>query len=151
MESSFLKDRILVHAKGKTFWFEPDAICLFQGSGSYAIITLKNGEVIKTSKNLKHLMSRFPASCKQFFRVHRSFIVNLNYVEYLYVHSANKTMLHLCNGVDVPVSCPDVSKQLLSLYGYIEKEMVNELKVAKTRIDFSPAKNDDYIMISKYK
>lgn len=116
-----MQERILLYCDGKTHWFSPDDISSLQGNGSYTLVTLSGGEVMRISKNMKKLFASFPATCKQFYRVQKSFIVNLNRIEYLYSTGRYKFMLHLQNGSDLPIST-NVRKQLLEIYGFSEKD-----------------------------
>ncbi|GHC43254.1 LytR/AlgR family response regulator transcription factor [Ulvibacter litoralis] len=50
-----------------------------ESDGNYTHITLKNGEHLTASKTLKHFEDVLPTL--NFFRIHKSHLINLNYVE----------------------------------------------------------------------
>lgn len=117
-----MKERILLYHEGKTYWFSPDDICMLQGNGSYTLVTLHDGRVLQLSKNLKNVFAAFPPACTQFYRVQKSYIVNLNHIEYLqHCKSRQKFMLRLQNGADVPIS-KYKHNELLSLFLCFEKD-----------------------------
>lgn len=58
---------------------ELDQILFLQADGSYTKIYLKDGRSIVTSKSLKHFENTLVENL-EFFRCHKSFIVNINYI-----------------------------------------------------------------------
>lgn len=54
-------------------------ILYFEADGSYTRIITQSGKSILVSKNLKHFESQLNGVA-QFFRIHRSFLVNMNHV-----------------------------------------------------------------------
>lgn len=53
-------------------------ICYLEASGSYCVIHLSNAEKITCTHTLSEIARHFPPAT--FIRVHRSFVVNLEYV-----------------------------------------------------------------------
>ena len=73
---SELKDGQLSHRTLKL-----DDILAVEAMGSYSKVYLKDGCSITLSRNLKHFEARLPET-DVFFRCHRSWIVNLNHIEF---------------------------------------------------------------------
>lgn len=71
---------ILINLSNSTKFVKLKEIVLLQADGAYTTLQLANGERLVASMNLKLFEERL-ASCPVFFRSHRSFIVNLNYVK----------------------------------------------------------------------
>lgn len=66
--------------------------------GSYSTIYRFGQSKIFSSKKLSHFE---PQLNSQFYRVHHSVVVNINFIEYI---DENKNCLYLVNGVELPVS-----------------------------------------------
>jgi DNA-binding LytR/AlgR family response regulator len=60
--------------------YQPNEIMLLLGCVNYTKIFLTNGRCLTVATTLKVLESRF-ASCGSFFRTHKSFLINLNYIK----------------------------------------------------------------------
>ncbi len=57
----------------------PDEIMMLEGNMNYTDLYLLDGKKITVATTLKKLEKRFVV-CQNFFRPHKSFIVNLNYL-----------------------------------------------------------------------
>ena len=66
-----------------------DDIIAIEADGAYSAIHLKENKTITTSKNLKYFEDVLPKDAP-FFRSHRAWIINLDYMEFL-----NKTELNI--------------------------------------------------------
>lgn len=73
-------------------------ICFIKAEGSYSNIYLTEGRKIITSKNIGEYESKLPPN---FFRVHKSFLVNLIHVKQ--VNPITSHLLTLC-GENIPIS-----------------------------------------------
>lgn len=67
---------------------------------SYSVIVTYTKKEILVSKSLKELQEILPES--QFYRTHKSFLVNIYYIQKFV--RANESYVHLENGVKIPVS-----------------------------------------------
>lgn len=75
-------DKINISADGKVYLLERDDVVMLKSDKSYTTIFLKSEQQILVSKTLKEVEKKFMFS--QFFRVHNSYLINLNHVkEYL--------------------------------------------------------------------
>lgn len=92
-------DRINIAADGKVYLVVKESVMYLQADKSYTTIFLKSGKKIIATKTLKEIQKRF--DYPEFFRVHNSYVINLNYVtEYNKGHSE----LTLSDGTIVSVS-----------------------------------------------
>lgn len=71
--------RITINTDGKLLFFESDEILYAESDGNYSTIFLRDGQKILLTKKLKEVNELLPSSC--FFRIHNSYIVNLNHVK----------------------------------------------------------------------
>jgi DNA-binding LytR/AlgR family response regulator len=69
----------------------PDDIILLEGDANYTVLYLLNGKKLIVATTLKQLELRF-GLCQNFFRPHKSFIVNLDYLADYQVNSNIFTM-----------------------------------------------------------
>lgn len=69
-------------------------IIAIEADGSYSKLYLKENKIITTSKNLKYFEKILPKDLS-FFRSHRAWIINLNYIEFL---NKSKLNITLANG-----------------------------------------------------
>ena len=75
-------DKINISADGKVYLLEKDDVVMLKSDKSYTTIYLTNDQEIVVSKTLKVVEQKF--QFQQFFRVHNSYLINLNHVkEYL--------------------------------------------------------------------
>jgi len=96
-------DRIPVTRQSKTILLNPDEIFYIESQGEYTIIHSQRGRFI-SSIRLKDFEKKL--SSKSFFRVHRSFVVNIDYVKELISLYGGLCMLRLTDEkeTEVPVS-----------------------------------------------
>ncbi len=78
--------KIAVHGSNSVKYIHLDDILLLEAEGSYTKLYLKNDNILIASKNLKFFEDTL-YNFKNFFRSHKSFIINLNHVT---EHSKNK-------------------------------------------------------------
>ncbi len=75
-------DKINISADGKVYLLDKDDVVMLKSDKSYTTIFLKSEQQIVVSKTLKEVEKKF--MFPEFFRVHNSYLVNLNHVkEYL--------------------------------------------------------------------
>lgn len=75
-------DKINISADGKVYLLDKDDVVMLKSDKSYTTIFLKSEQEILVSKTLKEVEKKF--MFPEFFRVHNSYLVNLNHVkEYL--------------------------------------------------------------------
>jgi len=110
-----MKERVMIFEEGRIHWYDPNDIYYLQGNGSYTLITLSNGRSIKVSRNMKYVKSQMLGKCTQFFSVHKSWIINLNIIDYMYFYESKNWKLHLQNGFEIPVS-RNIYQKLLFLH-----------------------------------
>lgn len=77
-----------------------DDIALLEADGSYTHVFMANSERIVVSKKIKDFEDILLKK-KHFFRVHRSAIVNINFIKH---YSKADSYIHLTNDKSVPVS-----------------------------------------------
>jgi two-component system, LytTR family, response regulator len=75
-------------------------IIMIEADGAYSNVFLKDNSKILVSKKLR-FFEDILSNRKYFFRSHRSFIVNLNYIE---KYSRNEGILALCNAKKIQVA-----------------------------------------------
>jgi two-component system LytT family response regulator len=68
-----------IHVGSRTYVL-PETIVMIQAEINYSLIFLKNGNKVIVSTCLKKLENRF-AIIQSFARVHKSYLVNLNYLK----------------------------------------------------------------------
>lgn len=87
-------------------------ICYIQGQDNNTLIHRKNFSADTHRKTLDSLSKILPS---HFFRVHKSYIVNLREAKFLKTKGGGKYMLELKNGKDIPVSrkiYPELKKRM---------------------------------------
>ena len=77
-----------------------NAILYCEADSNYCKIVCLNGKSIVLSKTLKYIEELLPKSI--FHRIHKSYLVNLNYVSRF--NKTNELLVELCNGETLPVS-----------------------------------------------
>lgn len=82
-------------------------VCYFKAEGSYTQIFFSDNTTMLVSKNLKHFEFML-TGIDSFIRIHRSFLVNLNFVKKI-LRSDGGTLL-LDNKTQLPVSEDSISK-----------------------------------------
>lgn len=68
---------IAVHLLGQTLWLKPDEITCLEGEGNYTFIYTCRGKRYLVSKTLKNLTENLD---KSFLRVHKSWMINTDYI-----------------------------------------------------------------------
>lgn len=71
--------KITIHTDGKLVFLAPEDIFYIASDGNYATLFLKENKKIVVTKKLKEIMGLLPE--KEFFRIHNSYIVNLNKIK----------------------------------------------------------------------
>ena len=71
--------KIGINGVSSIVFVDVDDILFFQADGSYSMVFLKDGKTIIASKSLKHFENILVENL-HFFRCHKSYIVNLNYI-----------------------------------------------------------------------
>ena len=85
--------------EGIIFLNTSDIICV-EASGSYTKLSLKSGDGIVTSKNLKEFEEMLPQ--QSFFRIHHSYIINTNEIK-RYIKGDGGTVI-MSTAAELPVS-----------------------------------------------
>ena len=89
---------ISVQSMGRTIFLTPDVITFLEGEGNYTFIYTNNGKKYLVSKTLKSLAEQLS---DKFLRVHKSYLVNADYVV---ERLEDDRMLKLSCGKEVVVS-----------------------------------------------
>lgn len=71
--------KITINTDGKLVFLEPDDILYAESDGNYATLFLLNNKKIVLTKKLKEVGELLPED--SFFRIHNSFIINLNKIK----------------------------------------------------------------------
>ncbi len=91
--------KIHISCDGKILYLEPNEILYCEGDGNYCSIFLENGQKLFMTQILKNLEEKLPKDI--FYRVHNSFIINLNKVR---EYQKTEGYVVLTNGKIIPVS-----------------------------------------------
>lgn len=94
-------DRILVKKLGREFIIKIRDIEWLESSGNYVNLHIKD-RIYPTRNTLTDLIQEI--SAKGFCRTHRSFAVNLDYVDSIETHSSGSSEVSLSNGKTIPLS-----------------------------------------------
>lgn len=78
----FSKKKITITADGKLIFLEPFEIVFIESDGNYSSIFLNTGKKIVITKKLKEVNELLPKD--HFFRIHNSYIVNLDKIKEFY-------------------------------------------------------------------
>lgn len=89
---------ISVQSMGRTIFLSPDTIMFMEGEGNYTFIYTNTGKKYLVSKTLKSLAGNLN---RNFLRVHKSYLVNANYVV---ERMEDDRMLRMSCGKEVMVS-----------------------------------------------
>src|SRR5690606_4625240 len=73
------KKKITINTDGKLIFLEEDDIIFAVSDGNYSTVYLENGQKILISKKIKEINALLPDNV--FFRIHNSYIINLNKVK----------------------------------------------------------------------
>lgn len=110
-----MQARLIIHTHDKSYWIDPQDIAYFQGDRSYTYIMFREGKSLRVSKNMRYLMDALPSECNYFIRVHKSWIVNMNLIEYM-ANDGDQFYLWTKSGHKVPISSAAMRRQLLNAY-----------------------------------
>lgn len=89
------QDFIMIRSNYKLNKINLCDIVYIQALDNYVIITLNSGQKITAQITMKEILEKL--SAQQFIRIHRSYILNLDYIE-----TANQKSIRI-NGLDIPV------------------------------------------------
>ncbi|WP_229208835.1 LytR/AlgR family response regulator transcription factor [Dyadobacter luticola] len=92
------RSSISVQSMGRTIFLTPDVITFLEGEGNYTFIYTNTGKKYLVSKTLKSLAEQLNPN---FIRVHKSYLVNADYVV---ARLEDDRMLKLSCGKEVMVS-----------------------------------------------
>ncbi|WP_083838454.1 LytR/AlgR family response regulator transcription factor [Pseudoalteromonas sp. NJ631] len=93
--------RIKISHAGKTDFTSCEEICFCKGARDYVELVINNRGSVLHHNSLSELESTLPAT---FLRVHRSYIVNTQFITSLSRSASGTGILHLSTGDEVPVS-----------------------------------------------
>lgn len=94
------KSKLSIHTMDGIEFIEVQDIVYGEANGNYTDLWLKTGSKVTTSRRLKEMEESLPGDL--FFRVHHSYIVNLQYVRKYHKGRGGYLVLH--NGNSLPVS-----------------------------------------------
>lgn len=77
--SKFGKKKITINTDGKLLFIDVDDIILVESDGNYSTLILENAQKLVITKKLKEVNTILPDH--YFFRIHNSYIINLNKVK----------------------------------------------------------------------
>lgn len=92
--------KIQLPVSGKIIFVEANDVLYCKAEGNYTTVFLKNDTKYLISKKIKDVITNFPED--DFYRVHKSYYVNLNAVKEIVKNEG--LYLILDNGKDIPVS-----------------------------------------------
>lgn len=112
IKTGYQLERIVIpERKGYCIVPLDDILCMEAQSGGYVYLHLNDGRKIAATETLQHYEALLPAN--QFFRVHRSFLVQISCIRTY--DNGKGGSLELSNGMEVPVSVrkkPGLTKAL---------------------------------------
>ena len=73
------KKKITINTDGKLIFIDAESIEFVESDGNYSTIFIEDGQKIVITKKLKEVSLILPETC--FFRIHNSFIINLNKIK----------------------------------------------------------------------
>ncbi len=76
------RKKIIINTDGKFMFLSPQEIIYIESDGNYSSIHLDDGKKIVITKKIKEVYESLPKD--DFFRIHNSYVVNLNYVKEFY-------------------------------------------------------------------
>ncbi len=95
----FNKKKITINTDGKLIFINADDILVVVGDGNYSTLELQHNQKIVVTKKLKEVNALLPQD--HFFRIHNSYIVNLNHIKE-YIKSDGYVVL--TNNKKIPVA-----------------------------------------------
>lgn len=94
-------DRVAVKDRGKIHIIPLGELIYLQATGDYVTLFTPNGQYLK-EQTMKFFESHLPSS--RFIRIHRSYIININYVERVELMGKETYQLLLKNGISLRIS-----------------------------------------------
>ena len=79
LNSTATQKKITINTDGKLLFLENNEVLYAESDGNYTTLFLSDGQKILLTKKLKEVYEMLPKEC--FFRVHNSYIVNLNKIK----------------------------------------------------------------------
>lgn len=79
LNSQLGNKKIIINTDGKLLFLLPDEILYVESDGNYSTFNLSNNQKIVITKKLKEVDSLLPET--EFFRIHNSYIINLNKIK----------------------------------------------------------------------
>lgn len=110
-QNSNFVPKVNISADGKVYLIPKDEVIYLKSDKSYTSIFLTSGKEIIATKTLKEVHKKF--ICPEFFRVHNSYVINLNHVSE-YNKSVNEIRMN--NGTIVSVSRSKKNDLIEKLY-----------------------------------
>lgn len=80
----------------------PQEIMLMQADENYTKVYFSNGRQLTVATTLKTLEQRF-SDCSEFFRTHKSYLINLNYIDQFY-NTKDEAFIQMNNGYRVEIA-----------------------------------------------
>lgn len=77
--SNAVQKKITINTDGKLLFLENNEVLYAESDGNYTTLFLSDGQKILLTKKLKEVYEMLPKEC--FFRVHNSYIINLNKIK----------------------------------------------------------------------
>ena len=99
-EDTQIKDYMAVSSLDKVDFLKINDIMFFTADGKYTSIHLSNGKKYFSSKNLGHYEKTM--NKKTFFRIHHSYIINMNYV--VKINKKDGNYCELSNGLSIAIA-----------------------------------------------
>jgi len=99
-DGPIIKDYLAVASVDKIDFVKISDVMFFTADGKYTTIYLSNGKKYFTSKNLGEYERSLDKG--QFFRIHHSYIINMDYV--VKINKKDGTYCELSNGLSIPIA-----------------------------------------------
>jgi len=97
--SQFDKKKITINTDGKLLFLDVDDIVYIESDGNYSTLFLQNQKKIVLTKKLKEVNAMLPEH--YFFRIHNSYIINLNKIQ---AFIKNEGYVIMNSGQKIPVA-----------------------------------------------
>jgi DNA-binding LytR/AlgR family response regulator len=110
-----MERKILFQCEGVVHFVCPRDILFLKADGSYTLVALKDRDAIRLSKNLSHVYQMLPIECNYFFRVGRSWVINMDHVRCI-VNRDNRVWVHMVDGTKIDLINVNMRKRLLNRY-----------------------------------
>lgn len=132
-----MANTFVVNNNEGTHFINPEEIIYIKAENSSSIVKLFNGRQIKVSKNTRNLERLFP-DANFFFRVHRSWLVNLNFMTSLLVSENREAdWLMLEGGDTVPVVRSKKKELIRQLLNCMDSKSCNRgSQIKKVTIEY---------------